>query len=106
MIPANLATVFPKIGQADSARVYLRRAVAADSLNPMVQYCAALTEWQLGDRSHALQSLQKSVAGGYPIVWLRDSPIFDEWRDAPAFRELVGAAGPKPRPAGTRNAGG
>jgi serine/threonine-protein kinase len=103
MIPANLATVFARLGQTDSARVYLERAVSADSANPMVQYCAALTHWQLGEKAVAIAWLQKSVHGGYPIRWLRDSPIFHEWRAVPEFRALVDEATPPPQRAATRS---
>jgi tetratricopeptide (TPR) repeat protein len=106
MILANLATVFPKLGQPDSARVYLRGALAADSTNPVVRYCAALTQWQLNDQSHAMTSLEAAVHGGYPVVWLRDSPVFSEWRELPAFRALVDSVGSKPRPAASSNRGG
>ena len=88
-IPANLATVFPKIGQPDSARIYLRRVLAADSTQMMVQYCAALTCWQLSDRDQALRWLDKSVQSGYPTAWLKDSPVFREWNREDRFRALL-----------------
>jgi tetratricopeptide (TPR) repeat protein len=96
MIPANLATVFPKLGQPDSASLYIARALSADSANPMVDYCAALTYWQLDRKDAAIAWLEKSVHGGYPVTWLRDSPIFREWRAVPAFAALVDEAKPKP----------
>jgi len=96
MISANLATIFPKLGQPDSARLYIARAVAADSANPRVNYCAALTYWQLNRKEAAIARLEKSVHEGYPVTWLRDSPIFQEWRAVPAFAALVGEAKPKP----------
>ena len=96
MISANLATIFPKLGQPDSARLYIARAVAADSANPRVHYCAALTYWQLNRKEVAIASLEKSVHEGYPVTWLRDSPIFQEWRAVPAFVTLVGEAKPRP----------
>ncbi len=96
MIPANLATVFPKLGQPDSASIYIARALGADSANPMVDYCAALTFWQLDRKDDAIAWLEKSVHGGYPVTWLRDSPIFQEWRAVPAFAALVAEAHSKP----------
>jgi len=95
MIPANLSTVFPKIGQPDSARAYLQRALRADSTNTMVQYCAALTCWQLHDRRRAVAWLERAVQNGYPAAWLRDSPVFVEWREEEAFRTLIAGAGPR-----------
>jgi len=97
MIGANLAAIFPKLGQPDSARIYRDRALAVGGANPMVQYSAALVCWQLGDRDGGLDWLRKSVEGGYPRVWLRDSPMFDEWRELASFRQL--AADPSPQPA-------
>jgi len=94
MIPANLATVFPKLGQPDSARAYLGRALAADSANAVVQYCAALTCWQLGEEDRAIRWLGQAVQAGYPpVAWLRDSPIFKEWNDRQDFRGLLARAG-------------
>jgi serine/threonine-protein kinase len=88
-IPATLATVFPKLGQMESARDSLERAIAGDSTNSYVAYCAALTYWQLNEREPAMRWLERAVAGGYPVTWLRDSPIFHEWRDIAAFHALV-----------------
>jgi tetratricopeptide (TPR) repeat protein len=94
LVPAHLSTIFPKIGQADSARVYLQRALSADSTNAMVQYCAALTFWQLDERERAMDWLERAVRNGYPVAWLRDSPVFDEWRGEAAFRALIAGASP------------
>ena len=93
-IPANLATMFARIGEPDSARVYLKRAVAADGTNPVVEYCAALTHWDLGEREEGMSWLRKSVAGGYPTQWLKDSPMFHGWRSTAGFLALVDSAGP------------
>jgi tetratricopeptide (TPR) repeat protein len=98
-IPATLATVYPKLGQPDSAREILGRAIAADDKNSYVAYCAALTYWQLNEREPAMRWLGQAVAEGYPVTWLRDSPIFHEWRDVAAFQTLV-----KSKPAETQPA--
>jgi len=93
-IAANLATVFGRLGQPDSARHYLGQALRADSANSMVQYYAALAHWQLGERDRALTWLTRSVEGGYPTRWLRDSPMFRDWREVEGFRALIGKASP------------
>jgi len=103
LIPARLATIYSRLGQRDSAQLYLDRALRADSANSMVQYQAALTRWQLGDREAALAWLEKSVQGGYPTVWLRDSPMFREWRERPEFRALAEPANLEPPQAASRN---
>jgi tetratricopeptide (TPR) repeat protein len=89
MVLANLSTVFPKIDQPDSASVYLGQALATDSSNTMVQYCAALTCWQLSQHDQAIRWLNKAVQGGYPAAWLRDSPVFREWQTQPGFRAIL-----------------
>jgi serine/threonine-protein kinase len=96
MIPAVLSSIFPKLGQPDSARIYLRAALRADSANSWVQQYAALTCWQLGERKQALAWLERAVQNGYPIPWLRDSPVYQEWREEEAFRALIASAGEAP----------
>jgi serine/threonine-protein kinase len=86
---AHLARAFATVGEADSARAYLDRALETDEDNPMVHYCAALTHWQLGERDRALDWLESAIEGGHPVQWLEDSPTFDEWRDVERFRSLV-----------------
>jgi len=95
MIPAYLATMFPKLGEPDSARVMLREALALDSLNSRVQYQASLTLWQLGDHDAALLWLRRSVDGGFPAVWLRDSPVHRDWLQDPGFKALLASAIPE-----------
>ena len=41
------------------------------------------------DPKTALDWLEKSVAGGYPPVWLRDSAVFDSWRTSQRFRRIA-----------------
>ncbi|MBD3336125.1 MAG: protein kinase [Candidatus Eisenbacteria bacterium] len=89
MIRANLAQIYPKIGMPDSARAYIEGAIAREPENPMIQYCAAVTFWQLGQPATALEWLGRSVAGGYPTSWLRDSPMFDAWRSEERFERIV-----------------
>jgi tetratricopeptide (TPR) repeat protein len=94
IIPALLSTVFPKLGEPDSARTMLEAALALDSLNSRVQYQAALTHWQLGAHDLAIDWARRAVAGGYPVVWLRDSPVHRDWQGDPAFQALVASATP------------
>jgi serine/threonine-protein kinase len=89
MIRANMAQIYPKISQPDSAVAYIETAVAGEPENPMIQYCAAITYWQLGQRDKALDWLERSVAGGYSVSWLRDSPMFDEWRSEERFQAIL-----------------
>ena len=104
-IPATLATIYPKLGQPDIARVSLVRAIAGDDKNSYVAYCAALTYWQLNEREQAMSWLERAVAEGYPVIWLRDSPVFHEWRELAAFRALVERKAAETQPV-TSNPGG
>jgi tetratricopeptide (TPR) repeat protein len=97
-IPAVLAPVFARLGEPDSARSYLAIALSADSSNSTVQYCAALTQWELQDRDRAIGWLTRAVAGGYPTAWLKDSPMFQDWRPVAAFRALIGQTSPTAQP--------
>ena len=97
MIPALLSTEFPKLGERDSARAMLREALAIDSLNSRVQYQAALTLWQLGEQDAAIDWLSKALAGGFPVVWVKDSPVHRDWANHPRFRALLASATPATR---------
>ena len=92
VIPATLAVIYPRLGAPDSARTMLRTALAIDSLNSRVQYDAALALWGLGERERALDWLTRAVAGGYPVAWIRDSPVHREWRGTPGFDAVVANA--------------
>ena len=105
-IPANLAPVFLRLGEPDSGRIYLDLALASEPNNPMIQYSAALTEWQLGERDKAIEWLEKSVVGGYPVPWIRDSALFDDWRGEERFKVLVGETGPGETGVGETGAAG
>jgi hypothetical protein len=72
----------------------------------MVQYCAALTYWQLGRKGDAVGWLGKAVRGGYPVAWLRDSPVFRDWHEEEGFRALIASADPEPQPAASGSQGG
>jgi len=61
----------------------------------MVQYCAALTCWELNDKPQGMAWLEQAVRGGYPLAWLRDSPVFQPWRSEPRFQALIADAGPQ-----------
>lgn len=86
---ANLAQVYPKLGEPDSARTCIEEALRRAPGNPNIQYYAALTYWQIGEKDLAMDWLERAVAGGYPARWLRDSAVFDDWRREERFRALV-----------------
>jgi len=88
-VAATLATIYPKLGRPDSARTLLALALAADSTSSQVQYHAALTHWQLGERAPAMMWLRRALTGGYPLPWVRDSPVHRDWRAEPEFQALL-----------------
>jgi len=92
-ILGNLAPVYARIGEPDSARAALARALDGNEGNPTFQYDAALTWWELGEPDTAVAWLGKAVAGGFPVRWIEDSPMFEAWHEVPEFRDLVNAAG-------------
>jgi tetratricopeptide (TPR) repeat protein len=89
---AQLGDIYPKLGQPDSARIAIERALALDPRNANVQYLAALACWQIGRRNEALERLQTAVKLGYPSVWIRDSAVFDDWRSLPQFQQMMSDA--------------
>ncbi len=93
---SNLAVLYPKVGLPDSARACISRALVRGAENPSVQFGAALTFWQLGERRVALDWIERAVGGGYPASWLRDSVVFDDWRGEPRFDALVHGASGEP----------
>jgi serine/threonine-protein kinase len=84
---SDLATIYPKVGEPDSARVRIERALGRDT-NLFIAFNAALTYWQLGEPETALDYLEQAVQAGYPALLIRDSAVFDAWRDEPRFRAL------------------
>lgn len=90
-ILGDLAPVYARIGETDSARVVLARALDGNEENPNLQYNAALTLWEMSSPDSAMLWLRRSVQGGFPVRWLRDSPVFQSWREEPEFLELIEA---------------
>ena len=88
-IKAHLAPIQAWLGEADTARAWIELALQKDAGNPNIDYYAALTYWELQQQDEALEWLEKSVRGGYPRVWIRDSALFDDWRGLPRFQALA-----------------
>jgi tetratricopeptide (TPR) repeat protein len=93
-VRAQLAPILARQSEADTARAWIARALEHAADNPNIQYCAALTYWELGQPDQALDRLEKAVGGGYPKTWLRDSAVFDAWRSSPRFQAIVGGTAP------------
>ena len=85
----EMADMFPKLGEPDSAQVYIQRCLGREPDNQDVNYWAALVAWQLGRRDEALDFLEKAIDLGYPRVWIQDSVIFDEWREGSRLTAIL-----------------
>jgi serine/threonine-protein kinase len=99
---ADLAGLFSRTNQVDSAAAYLEHALGKAPENPNVQYWAALVEWQLGRRDQALEWLGRAIANGYPRTWVGDLAVFDDWRSDPRFERIVPRQGTGPEAASGR----
>ncbi|NNF06123.1 MAG: tetratricopeptide repeat protein, partial [Candidatus Eisenbacteria bacterium] len=88
-VKAQLAPALIKLGEPKRAREYMDEALSKRSSDPMIQFLAALTLWQLFEPETALDFLEESIEGGYPLVWIQDSAVFDDWRDNRRFQALT-----------------
>jgi DNA-binding winged helix-turn-helix (wHTH) protein/tetratricopeptide (TPR) repeat protein len=62
---AWLAMLYAQLKRQDEAREQIRLALALNSRHPWLQFFVSETQALLGDRDAALQSLRKSVGGGF-----------------------------------------
>jgi tetratricopeptide (TPR) repeat protein len=84
-----IATYYAMCGERASA---LKSLAAAQRLNPSspdLFFTAGIVYQQLGDRSRAIDSLEKAIAGGISPATLNDTPNFDSLRDDPRFQRLI-----------------
>jgi serine/threonine-protein kinase len=86
---AMIADMYPKIGEPDSAWIYVDRALALEPENSWLLQYAALVRWQTGHHEEAWSWLEKAVARGFSRAWLRDSAVFDDWRADARFEKLM-----------------
>ena len=89
-----LADYCAKLGRQDEARRYLSDAgidptSTARPSDPHLLFFAALVLNQLGDRSAALEWLDRAVYWGLPSSELIAFPELDGLRDEPAFKNLL-----------------
>ena len=50
----------------------------------------ALAAWTLGQHALALSLLERAIDAGTPRTWIRDSALYDEWRQDPEFAAVLG----------------
>jgi tetratricopeptide (TPR) repeat protein/predicted Ser/Thr protein kinase len=67
----------------------LETALRVSPNNPALLFNAGITYGQLGDTQHAIDVLEKAVAGGVSPAMLRDTPNFDTLRANPRYLKLI-----------------
>ncbi len=84
-----IATYYAMCGERASALENLAAAQRLNPSSPDLFFTAGVVYQQLGDRSRAIDSLEKAIAGGISPATLSDTPNFDSLRDDPRFRMLI-----------------
>ncbi len=85
-----LAQDYAMSGECDRSYVHIRQALKIAPSNTDLLGTAALVFNQCGDQDQALSYMEKAVAAGYSRRLLRDTPNFDNLRDLPRFKRIVG----------------
>ena len=75
--------------EATQAREALQRALGLAPDDLELQFNAALTCNRLGDKTRALECLEKALAAGYPASIVRNTAILDDLRPDPRFKRLL-----------------
>jgi tetratricopeptide (TPR) repeat protein len=84
-----LAEYHAMIGEAKPARDTITEALRIAPADPEVLYYAGIVYAQAGEDKRALESLQRSLAAGYPAASVRDTPNFDRLQNDPLYKSLV-----------------
>ncbi len=82
--------MFAAIGAPERAEDWIRRALAIDPNEPIIQYNAACTWIALHREGDALDCLEASMGqGGLAREWITNDPDLDPVRDHPRFQEML-----------------
>ena len=87
---SSLAMYHAMRGERKPALDKLEGALGVSPKNPALLFNAGITYEQLGDTQHAIDALEKAVAGGISAATLRDTPNFDGLRANPRYMKLIG----------------
>jgi tetratricopeptide (TPR) repeat protein/serine/threonine protein kinase len=85
---AFTADYYAMLDQEPQAKERLARALQSAPTDAEVLFRAAILYNHFGDTEKTLDFLSKSVAAGYPLTVLRDTPDFDRLKDDRRFRAL------------------
>jgi len=84
-----LAGYHAMLGEVKAANESISEALRLMPRDPEVLYYAALVYAQLHDREKAIDALQRSIAAGYSVSAVRDTPNFAVLENDPRYRALI-----------------
>jgi tetratricopeptide (TPR) repeat protein len=88
-ILAFRATYLAVTDKKDEALASLQKAQSFSPTDPDVQFRGALVYNHFGDTDQTLQLLQKALASGISVDWVRNTPDFDHLRADPRFQAIL-----------------
>jgi serine/threonine-protein kinase len=86
---ADLAQMYARVDSVARSQEMMDEALSRGPDHPYVLYSCAIANWELGNRDRAISQLEEAILNGWPESWMRDSPVFDDWRSDPRFAALV-----------------
>ena len=89
----SLASFHAHLEQTDAAREFLERAIGLGTDNAELMYFIAESAERLGDRSLALEWLERALEAGFPLQVIEDYPDLAALRTDPRYRGIVASAG-------------
>lgn len=92
---ANLAFYLIRLGNRKQALEEIERALKQSPKDQNILFWAALVYEFAGDRENALDALNASVAGGYPLALIRAVPDLRELRKDPRYLDLIEGRSPR-----------
>jgi TolB-like protein/Flp pilus assembly protein TadD/DNA-binding winged helix-turn-helix (wHTH) protein len=95
---ANLAYYYARTGDAAQVKQCAEHALQNGPNAFYVHYYLSLSALEIGDENGALNALEKAVALGYPLEFVRAGPEFLRLRSHERFKRLI--ASPNRQPAG------
>jgi Flp pilus assembly protein TadD len=84
------AVTLVRAGRTDEAKSKAARAIELSPNDPLMFYNAACFYANVGDKTHAIESLRNAVASGYGFYeWIKRDPDLASLRDEPEYVELM-----------------